>query len=130
MKVLKFFILEVLIFLSASVFANNEGIVIRHDNNGIPHVYAKDAPVCFFGYGYCLAKDRLFQLEVLRRSVEGTLAEVFGEKMVDNDFAARRDKVFYKELREELEACSDDFKLALTSFTNGINRVVSDVLGN
>jgi penicillin amidase len=130
MKVLKFFILVVLIFFSASVFANNEGIVIRHDNNGIPHVYAKDAPGVFFGYGYCLAKDRLFQLEVLRRSVEGTLAEVFGEKMVDNDFAARRDKVFYKELREELEACSDDFKLALTSFTNGINRVVSDVLGN
>jgi penicillin amidase len=88
MKVLKFFILVVLIFFSASVFANNEGIVIRHDNNGIPHVYAKDAPGVFFGYGYCLAKDRLFQLEVLRRSVEGTLAEVFGEKMVDNDFAA------------------------------------------
>lgn len=130
MKVFKLFFVVVLILFSTSVYANNEGIVIRHDNNGIPHVYAKDAAGVFFGYGYCMAKDRLFQLEVLRRSVEGSLAEVFGEKMVDNDFAARRDKVFYKELSKELEACSDDFKLALTSFTNGINRVVSDVLGN
>ncbi|MCB9638228.1 MAG: penicillin acylase family protein [Myxococcales bacterium] len=53
--------------------------VIR-DTNGIPHIYAKDRYDAFYAGGYEMARDRLFQMDLLRRRVSGRLAEVFGAK--------------------------------------------------
>ena len=37
------------------------------------------------GYGYAIAEDRLFQMEMSRRSTQGTVAEVLGSDYVDYD---------------------------------------------
>ncbi|WP_374303595.1 penicillin acylase family protein [Paracoccus sp. (in: a-proteobacteria)] len=49
--------------------------VIRNDR-GVPHVYADDTHGVYTGFGYAVAQDRLFQMEMARRSVLGTVAEV------------------------------------------------------
>ncbi len=51
--------------------------VIR-DTNGIPHIYAKDRFDAFYAGGYEMARDRLFQMDLLRRRASGRLSEVFG----------------------------------------------------
>jgi penicillin amidase len=39
----------------------------------------------FFTCGYLHAKERMWQMEVLRRLGSGRLSEVFGEKLLDRD---------------------------------------------
>ena len=39
----------------------------------MPHIYANDTRGLFYGYGYAVAEDRLFQMEMARRSVLGTV---------------------------------------------------------
>ena len=51
----------------------------------MPHIYAAELGALFFGYGYAVAEDRLFQMEIMRRSVWGTVAEVLGPDYVDFD---------------------------------------------
>ncbi len=101
-------------------------IKILYDDSGTPHVIANNDYGVFFGYGYCLGRDRMFQLELLRRSTEGTLSEVFGEEFIETDFLARRDRVSYEELAQGLKTCSERFATAITAFTNGINRAVEE----
>lgn len=100
-------------------------VKIYHDETQMPHVVASSTYGAFFGYGYCLGRDRMFQLEILRRSTEGTLAEVFGEDFVEADFLARRDAVSFSELEDGLKNSSIRFKTALSGFTAGLNRAIT-----
>ena len=43
---------------------------IKRDSYGVPHVYANDVRGLFYGYGYVVAEDRLFQMEMAKRSGE------------------------------------------------------------
>ena len=101
-------------------------VKIWHDDVGTPHIVSDSNYGVFLGYGYCLARDRMFQLELLRRSTEGTLAEVFGKDFVEADFMARRDRVSYDELADGLKNCNEEFATAMIAFTNGINRAVDE----
>ena len=48
---------------------------IVRDRWGIPHIYAKNADDLFFAQGFVQAQDRLFQIDLWRRSTQGRLAE-------------------------------------------------------
>ena len=62
--------------------------VIR-DRWGVPHIYARNVPDLFFAQGFVQAQDRLWQMEVYRRTFQGTLAEVFGPAYVRHDAMMR-----------------------------------------
>lgn len=64
-------------------------ITIKRDTYGVPHVYADTVRGLYYGYGYVVAEDRLFQMEMARRSVMGTAAEVLGQSLVVRDKTAR-----------------------------------------
>jgi penicillin amidase len=51
--------------------------VVR-DTNGIPHILAANEHDLYFMQGRIHAQDRLFQMDLLRRSAVGTLAELLG----------------------------------------------------
>ena len=57
-----------------------EPVEIIRDQQGMPHIYAKNDDDLFFAQGYVMAQDRLWQLEMWRRWREGRLAEIFGPK--------------------------------------------------
>ena len=56
----------------------NRPVSIDRDSFGIPHISADNDADLFFGFGYAMAQDRLFQLDYLRRRGSGRLAEIFG----------------------------------------------------
>lgn len=58
--------------------------VIR-DQNGIPHISAKNNRDAFYTLGYIMASERLFQMEMSRRLAKGELSEVFGDKALPSD---------------------------------------------
>ena len=60
-------------------------VSIVRDEYGVPHIFAEDNYGVYFGYGYAVAQDRLFQMEMLKRTVEGRVAEVYGEEYLEFD---------------------------------------------
>jgi penicillin amidase len=62
--------------------------VIR-DARGVPHIRAASLHDAAFAQGYVTGADRLFQIDITRRFVLGTLAEMFGSSVIDADQDAR-----------------------------------------
>ena len=63
---------------------------IYRDSYGIPHIYAGRPEDAYFALGYTHATDRLFQMELFRRRASGTLAEIFGRPMLEDDVFVRQ----------------------------------------
>ncbi|MHA2074349.1 MAG: penicillin acylase family protein, partial [Candidatus Hodarchaeales archaeon] len=64
-------------------------VICYYDEWGIPHIFAKTDNDMFFTIGYVQARDRLFQLDMLRRMYTGRLAEILGENYLDSDIYFR-----------------------------------------
>ena len=60
-------------------------ITVTKDQWGIPHIEASNEHDAMFAYGYTVAKDRIFQMDLQRRLARGELAEILGEDLVDID---------------------------------------------
>jgi len=98
-------------------------ITIRRDKWGIPAVFAADNHDVLFGWGYCTAEDRLFQIEMTRLSAWGRMAEVLGEKFVDDD---RRTRIMgtHLEVLRKAKALDAHFRDLLEAFAEGINAYI------
>jgi penicillin amidase len=93
---------------------------IIRDNYGTPHIYADEVYGLYFGYGYAIAQDRLFQMEMARRSTQGTVAEVLGLDYVDYDKNARQ--LFDPaSINRQLDALSQKDKDVFEGYAAGIN---------
>src|SRR5580658_2671270 len=53
-------------------------VIVRRDNHGVPHIEAATEDDLFVAQGYVTAQDRLWQMDSIRRSANGELAEVLG----------------------------------------------------
>ena len=60
-------------------------VEILYDSMGVPHIFASSMEDLFFAQGYVHAKDRLWQMEMFRRVLQGRLSEIFGEATLDTD---------------------------------------------
>ena len=60
-------------------------VSILRDDRGVPHIVARNEHDLFFAQGYAEGSDRLFQMDLLRRFVNGELAEVFGGAALASD---------------------------------------------
>ncbi len=63
--------------------------VVR-DRWGVPHIAAQNQDDLFFAQGFVQAQDRLFQMDLWRRSVQGRLSEVLGGNFIERDSMTRR----------------------------------------
>lgn len=62
---------------------------VRRDQHGVPHIEASNLDDLFEAQGYVAAQDRLWQMDMARRSAAGELAELLGSKLVDHDRVQR-----------------------------------------
>src|SRR5713101_2510886 len=60
-------------------------VTIRRDERGIPYIEAANDEDLYFAQGYVTASDRLWQMDLLRRTVRGELAEIFGNPALGQD---------------------------------------------
>ncbi|HEV2134960.1 MAG TPA: penicillin acylase family protein [Terracidiphilus sp.] len=60
-------------------------VTIRRDAHGVPHIEAATQDDLFMAQGYISAQDRLWQMDMLRRHGEGTLAAVLGPGLLRHD---------------------------------------------
>ena len=93
---------------------------IERDSWGIPHISAEDELDLFFGYGFAMAQDRLFQLDYLRRKGQGRLAEILGPQGTESDLLVRT--VGLPGIAAEEESrLPEEVARRLQAFSDGIN---------
>lgn len=123
-----------LVFAAASAAQNialpglKSKVEILRDKWGVPHIYAASTHDLFFAQGWIAAKDRLFQIDLWRRTGTGRLAEVLGPKHVQRDRFARL--VSYRgDWQAEWKSYSPDAREIAQAFAQGINAYVSSLKG-
>jgi penicillin G amidase len=72
-----------------SVKGLRERATIRRDERGVAYVEAANETDLYFAQGYATAADRLWQMDLLRRTAAGELSEIFGRTTLDMDKAHR-----------------------------------------
>jgi penicillin amidase len=103
-------------------------IEIVRDRNAVPHILAAQDADAFFGLGFVHAQDRLWQMTLMRRTVQGRLSEIFGPETVEIDVLMRALDL-YGLSREAVEVQTPETRAALEAYAAGINawlRVVQD----
>ncbi len=101
-------------------------IEIIRDSSNIPHIFSRNINDVFFGLGYAHAQDRFWQLNILRRSAQGRLSEIFGQKTLQLDEFVRRLDI-YNLARLSLKHQSEQTKSILKAYSNGINARVLEI---
>lgn len=99
---------------------------IVRDNFGVPHVYSDSLEGLFFGFGYATAQDRLFQIEMFRRTFWGRLSEVLGEKLLPFDQGNRRDNLTLAQIKSQIERLSPEVQTVMSSYAAGINAYIAE----
>jgi penicillin amidase len=67
----------------------HDSVEVIRDRWGVPHIYARNIDDLFFAQGFVQAQDRLWQMEMYRRTFEGSLAEILGSGYARHDRLVR-----------------------------------------
>lgn len=104
-------------------------VEIYFDQFGVPHIYAQGEEDAYRALGYVHAKERLFQLEMIRRVGSGTLAEFLGPDLLEIDqfihtlgipkHAKESGKVF-------LAQGATPWKKAADAYISGVNQFIEN----
>lgn len=105
------------------------GVKITRDSFGVPRIDATSDYDAWWGVGYAVAQDRLFQLEAFRAATSGRLAELIGPAALEADVVARRDYYTDRELVEQLDRVPANLRNRFDAYRDGINAWRSAVLG-
>ncbi len=104
-------------------------VEILRDPLGIPRISAQSSADLFFGLGFALAQDRLWQMDMLRRRGLGRLSEVAGAGSLSSD-VQHRTIGSDRHAEADAAAMSETAHDVLEAFTAGINRLVELQIGN
>ena len=97
---------------------------IVRDTWGVPHIYAASQDDLFVAQGVVQAQDRLFQMDLWRRSGQGRLSEVLGPNFIERDAMTRR--IQYRgDPGAEWASYGPDAKAIAEAFVRGVNAWVA-----
>jgi penicillin amidase len=93
--------------------------VVR-DRWGVPHIYAETQDDLFLAQGFVQAEDRLFQMDLWRRSVQGRLSEVLGSNFIERDAMTRRMQ-YRGDVGADWSSYGPDVETIANAFVRGVN---------
>ena len=96
-------------------------VEILRDRSGIPHIWAGATTDVYFGLGFAMAQDRLWQMDRLRRRALGRQAEILGPSFVASDSAHLTVGIDLIAAREPALIDGRTYEV-LAAFVAGINR--------
>jgi penicillin amidase len=102
-----------------------EPVEVIRDTWGVPHIYAANLEDLFFAQGFVQAQDRLWQMDMYRRTYEGKLAAVMGPEYVASDRLARL--VRFRGPWDDTEWTSyhPEGRRIFQAFANGVNAFIA-----
>ncbi|HSK80262.1 MAG TPA: penicillin acylase family protein [Thermoanaerobaculia bacterium] len=96
---------------------------IRRDAHDIPHIFAANDRDALFALGYSHARDRFFQMDLLRRTFSGTLTELVGEPALAQDIQLRT-LGLRRAAEASLPVLSSATRAWLTAYARGVNSYI------
>jgi len=109
---------------SLKVVGLKDKVTVRRDERGIPYIEAANEHDLYFAQGYVVASDRLWQMDLLRRSARGEVAEIFGRVALEED--KRRRTYGFIQASEKIAAnVTGDAKASLDAVVGGINAFIA-----
>ena len=105
-------------------------VEVLRDRWGVPHIYAHNTDDLFFAQGYIAAQDRLWQLDMWRRWLEGRTAEISGPERFEADRMMRLLSWRGGLSEEELGSYHPETERILEAFVGGINAFIEDSADN
>jgi penicillin amidase len=95
-------------------------VEVVRDREGVPHIFAATLGDLYCALGFVHAQERLWQMELMRRSGQGRLSEVFGAETLGRDIFLRTlDLAGHAE--RSFMALSPQHKSLLESYARGVN---------
>ncbi len=111
----------------AFVAGLTDTVIVALDRFGVPTITAESRLDGFRALGYVTARDRLFQMDLLRRRSSGRLAEVFGETMISVD-TEQRVLGFERVAREVVERLPVNQREVLEAYAAGVNSAIDGMI--
>src|SRR3954465_15674859 len=107
--------------LPGDVETPRAGAQIVRDKYGVPAITGDTIDDAWWGAGYAMAQDRLFQIEIFKRAAEGPLAEVLGKSYLPMDVETRRDFYTPAEADQQLARLPADVQGYFRAYRDGVN---------
>ncbi|HWG92491.1 MAG TPA: penicillin acylase family protein, partial [Candidatus Thermoplasmatota archaeon] len=101
-------------------------LTIKTDAYGVSHLFADNAYTLFYGNGYVQARDRLFQLDLLRHVGYGDSASLVGAGQLASDMQVRQSLYTREEIAQQLAAAPEWTRKALQAYSDGVNRYIAE----
>jgi penicillin amidase len=98
-------------------------VTVRRDERGIPYIEATNDEDLYFAQGYVTATDRLWQMDLQRRTARGELSEIFGQATLGED-KRHRTLGFARILDESAANLPADLSRALNAYAKGVNAYI------
>lgn len=103
-----------------------EPVTISWDSSGVVHIQGNHIEDVIFASGFTAAKERLWQMEVMRRVAKGNLSEIFGDTTV------KIDRLFLTVgidtlTKQNYQVLSQQSKKWLQLYADGINAYLETV---
>lgn len=101
-------------------------VEIVRDSANVPHILAETDADAFFALGFAHAQDRIWQMLLSRRTVQGRLSELFGMRTRDADELFRRLDLYSAAVRSVPDQ-SPEAQAALQAYAQGVNAWLAEV---
>ncbi|MFN3724244.1 MAG: penicillin acylase family protein [Paracoccaceae bacterium] len=101
-------------------------VEILRNNDNVPHIFGTTDPDVFFALGFAHAQDRLWQMTMLRRTAQGRLSEVFGNRTLKIDELLRRYDLYTLSL-QSVQAQDAPTRAALEAYAAGVNTWIEQI---
>lgn len=99
-------------------------VEVVYDKWGVPHVFGSSEKDLVRALGYLHARDRLWQMDLVRRAAAGRLSEIFGEFTYDVDVSQRI--IGLERFAEEAVSKLDAETLSvLQAYSDGVNAFIA-----
>src|SRR5262249_4064031 len=105
-------------------------VKITRDDYGVPHLKARTFHDVGYGIGRAQAEDRLFQMEFVRKSATGNLAEVVGRGFLSDDEDSRRQFYSEEERQYLFSTLTCDLQQLVQGFVDGVNDWIAEIYGD
>lgn len=101
-------------------------VPLTRDDYGVAIVRAKSVDEAMQWAGYATAQDRMWQMEMSRRTAQSQLAEVFGQKMYASD--QQQFQQFYNrhELQQQFDRLPKNIQGWFKSYAKGVNQFIEE----
>src|SRR6185503_5654523 len=115
---------------SLEIAGLRDRVMVRRDERGIPYIEAKNDEDLYFVQGYITASDRLWQMDLFRRTERGELAEILTAG--PNNIALNQDKQhrtlgFAQVAEAEVAQAAPQSRALLEAYARGVNAYIASL---